>query len=376
MKKVKSVKMKPRFVSFLKNFGFVLCIILGIFLFYRFQISSLKKLDYSEKASNRILFSHLKSRVIPLGKNKTLNAAFENDKFDVKYFDNYSKIKYVDQVHFIENIHKFVDLGYSNNDINIIFSHGDDSAVSEFTQRDRVHYLEEFYTLDFAKIDKYDRYVHYSDETGDSEYDTVIFVNLDLDKDDYFEALPVNDFSVDMLVNKHRYLNEDFTPPDLVTIDSEYASSNDFQCSHIALNAFIDMYNAALKDGYSLIINSAYRSYQDQTDISNEYLTSYGQAYVDKYVAKPGYSEHQTGLAFDIGSRNSSVFQNSREYGWLKEHAHEYGFILRYDEKNEDITGFRKEPWHYRYVGKDIANYIYQHNNMSLEEYYVLFINR
>ena len=60
----------------------------------------------------------------------------------------------------------------------------------------------------------------------------------------------------------------------------------------------------------------------------------------------------------------------------MQEHAYEYGFILRYDEKNEDITGFRKEPWHYRYVGKDIAKYIYQHNNMSLEEYYVLFINK
>lgn len=368
--------MKPKAISIFKNIGLMLCILLGIFLFYRVQISSLKKLDYSEKASNNILFSGNKRKVMSIGKNKTLNLAFESDIFDEKYFDSYTKIKYVEQEHFIENIHKLVDIGYSTNDINIIFSHGDDSSVTLFTKRDRVHYLEEFYSMDFAKIDRYDRYVNYSDLTGDSEYETVVYVNLDLDKADYEDPILIDNFSIDMLINKHRYLNQEFVPDDLVDISSEYAASDDFKCSHLALNAFIEMYNAALKDGYGLIINSAYRSYQDQVDISDSYLNSYGQEYVDKYVAKPGYSEHQTGLAFDIGSRYSNVFQYSKEYQWMQEHAHEYGFILRYDEKNEDITGFRKEPWHYRYVGKEIAEYIYKHNNMSLEEYYVLFINK
>ena len=142
------------------------------------------------------------------------------------------------------------------------------------------------------------------------------------------------------------------------------------------MNAFKELYDAAESEGYNLVINSAYRSYEDQEEISNTYLKSYGQSYVDKYVAKPGYSEHQTGLAFDIGSRNSKTFVNSKEYGWLKDNAHKYGFILRFDKRYEDLTGFKNEPWHYRYVGKEIAQYIYEHNNMSLEEYYVLFLDK
>ena len=119
-----------------------------------------------------------------------------------------------------------------------------------------------------------------------------------------------------------------------------------------------------------------YRSYQDQVDITDLYLNAYGQSYVDKFVAKPGYSEHQTGLAFDIGSRNTSIFANSKEYGWMQDNAYKYGFVMRYDERYEDLTEFRKEPWHYRYVGKEIAKYIHEHNNMSLEEYFVIFLDK
>ena len=100
--------------------GFVLCVILGIFLFYRVQISSIKKLEYSEEASKRILFSKNKNYVLKVGVNQTLNAAFESNSFNSKYLDNYVKIKYVDQDHLIENINKLLEKGYSNNDINII----------------------------------------------------------------------------------------------------------------------------------------------------------------------------------------------------------------------------------------------------------------
>ena len=236
--------------------------------------------------------------------------------------------------------------------------------------------MEEFYTLDYAKIKNYDRYVALSDETGDNEEDVVIKVNLDLDKENYTDCVEVNKFSTDMLVNKHRCLNKEFIPDNLVDIDSKYTSEKNIKISKIAMNAFIKMYEAAEKDGYNLVINSAYRSYEDQEEITNEYLSSYGQTYVDKYVAKPGFSEHQTGLAFDIGSRNSNVFANSKEYGWMQENAYKYGFIYRFDKRYEDLTGFRSEAWHYRYVGQEIATYIYEHNNMSLEEYFVIFLDK
>ena len=368
MKRIKSVHIKPKFVNVLKVIGIILLFILAIFIYYRVQINDLKKIGYSEKASNNILFSKNKDKVMSLGKSKTLNLTFESEIFKDKYLNNYAKIKYVEQDHLIENINKLLKKGYSNNDINIILSHGNDKSVSEFAKRDKVRYLDEFFSYDFAKLENYDRYVNYSDETGESELETILYINLNLDKPDYEDSELVKDFSVDMLVNKHHNLSENFVPEDLISISSDYASEDDLQCSHLALNAFIEMYNAALSQGYNLVINSAYRSYQDQVELSDLYLRSYGQNYVDKYVAKPGFSEHQTGLAFDIGSRNNRIFANSKEYVWMQENAYKYGFIMRYDERYEDLTEFRKEPWHYRYVGKDISKYIYEHNNMSLEE--------
>ena len=376
MKKVKNIKVKPKFALFLKIICFILCILLGTFIFYSKQISQLTNLNYSKEASRKILFSKNKDYVLSVGENKTLNAAFESEDYNEKYLDNYSKINYVNHKDLIKNINNLLKVGYSNSDINLIITHGTNEDVIEFAKRDKVRYLEEFYTLDYAKIKNYDRYVALSDETGDNEDDIVIKVNLDLDKENYVECTQVVDFSTDMLVNKHRCLNKDFVPDDLVDISSKYTDEKDLKISRIAMNAFIKMYEAAEKEGYQLVINSAYRSYEEQEELVNTYLNSYGQSYVDKYVAKPGFSEHQTGLSFDIGSRNSRVFANSKEYEWMQENAHKYGFIYRFDKRYEDLTGFRNEAWHYRYVGNEIATYVYEHNNMSLEEYFVIFLDK
>ncbi len=375
MKKVKKIKLKSKYYGICKFLGIVLCICLGIFLFYNKQIHDLNKIGYSREASKKILFSFKKDYVLTVGENKTLNKAFESPYYKEEYLDNYTKITYVNHENLIDNINKLIKKGYSNNDINIILKHGDDAEVRRFAKRDKIKYLEEFYTVDYAKLDNYDRYVKYEDDTGEDEAVTVLYVNLDMDKNDYEDPNVVSKFSTDMLVNKHYAVGEDFIPDDLVNIGSEYASEDDLQCSHIALNAFQEMSKAASDEGYEIIINSAYRSYQDQVELSDYYLRQYGQNYVDKYVAKPGHSEHQTGLAFDIGSKNVNVFAKSKEYTWMLENSYKYGFILRFPKKYEVITGFRNEPWHYRYVGKEIAKYIYDHD-MSFEEYYAIFLDK
>ena len=376
MKKIKSIKLKPKFQGVLKIIGVILCIIFAIFIFYRKQINDLKKIGYSEKSSNNILFSFKKDEVLSYGENKTLNAAFESEYFNEKYIKAYVKIDYVDQKHIIRNINKLIKKGYSNSDINIILSHGTDESVTEFTKRDKVNYLEEFFSLDYAKLENYDRYEAYSDETGENEIDTVIEVNLNLDKEDYTDSVLVDEFSTDMVINKHRYLSEDFKPNDLVEASLEYASENGIFLSRLAYNAFKSMSDAASKEGYGIVINSAYRSFQDQQDITDLYFKYYGQEYVDKYIAKPGYSEHQTGLAIDVGSKSVSIFANSKENTWMLDNAYKYGFIQRYTKRDENLTGFRYEAWHYRYVGKEIAKYCHDHNNMSLEEYFVIFLDK
>lgn len=370
----KKFKLKKSVIKKLKIIGGILAVILAIFIFYSSQISSLTKLGYSKEASRRILFSFQKEYVLSVGENKTLNAAFESDDYQEKYLDQYSKIDYQNQKHLIRNINTLIEKGYSNSTISMILAHGNDRDVSEFAKRDKINYLEEFYSISYAKLRNYDRYVDYSNETGEDNETTVLAVNLDMDKEDYTDSLIISNFSTDMLVNKHRSLTEDYKPDDLVSIDSEYAADDTQAGARIAVNAFISMYKAAKDEGLDLVINSSYRSYQDQVDICDTYRELYGENYVQNYVAQPGFSEHQTGLSFDIGSRNSNIFAESDEYTWVQENAHKYGFIQRFPEEYEAITGFRAEPWHYRYVGKKIATYIYEHD-ISFEEYYAIFLD-
>ena len=233
----------------------------------------------------------------------------------------------------------------------------------------------DIWKIDYAKLDNYDRYVKYEEETAEDEELVVLYVNLDMDKEDYKDATLVTKFSEDMVVNKHRYLDKKFVPDNLVNISTKYASDSDLKCSKVALDAFIEMSKDCEAAGLGIVINSAYRSYQDQVDIEDLYRKYYGQAYVDKFVAKPGYSEHQTGLAFDIGSRTTNVFANSKEYKWMLDNAYKYGFTLRFTKSYEDITGFRSEPWHYRYVGKKIAKVLYD-EDMTLEEYFVKYLDK
>lgn len=370
----KKFKLKKSVIKKLKIVGVVLGVVLAVFLFYRWQINSLKELGYSEEASRNILFQFKKEYVLSVGENKTLNAAFESSDYEEKYLDQYSKIDYQNHKHLIKNINTLIKKGYSNDNISMILAHGSDRDVSDFAKRDKINYLEEFFSLPYAKLKNYDRYVDYSNETGEDDETTVLAVNLDMDKENYEDPSVIKKFSTDMLVNKHRSLEKDFEPDDLVSIDEEYAADDTQAGSRIAVNAFIKMYKVAKKDGYDLVINSSYRSYEEQEETCDTYRELYGKNYVLNYVAMPGFSEHQTGLAFDIGSRNSNVFAESEEYEWIRENAHKYGFIQRFPSKYEAITGFRAEPWHYRYVGKKIATYIYEHD-ISFEEYYVLFLD-
>ncbi|MCE4045330.1 D-alanyl-D-alanine carboxypeptidase family protein [Lysinibacillus fusiformis] len=141
-----------------------------------------------------------------------------------------------------------------------------------------------------------------------------------------------------------------------------------------ARKALNQMLEAAKQQGFDLVAFSGYRSFEYQTTLYNNYVNRDGQAAADRYSARPGYSEHQTGLAFDIGERGKEDVWLTEEFGetpagqWLFAHAQEYGFILRFPQNKEEITGYMYESWHYRYVGKDVAKEIAK-QSITLEEY-------
>lgn len=141
-----------------------------------------------------------------------------------------------------------------------------------------------------------------------------------------------------------------------------------------ASRALNNMLSSASSIGLDLNAYSSYRSYSYQKTLFNNYVKKDGRKVAETYSMRPGFSEHQTGLAFDIGGRNSSLW-TSESFGrtlegiWLKENAHKFGFILRYPEKSESITGIKYEPWHFRYVGVELANAI-RDSGKTLDEYF------
>lgn len=140
-------------------------------------------------------------------------------------------------------------------------------------------------------------------------------------------------------------------------------------------NAFQSLVQAAATDGISLWNASGFRSYETQEQIYNNYVYTHGQTTADTFSARPGHSEHQTGMAIDVNNPSDS-FNGTPEAIWLKEHCVEYGFIIRYPEGKQEITGYKYEPWHIRYVGVEMAKKIRDEGiargdaNITLEEYF------
>ena len=133
------------------------------------------------------------------------------------------------------------------------------------------------------------------------------------------------------------------------------------------IESFNTMQQDAKNQGLDIYIASGYRSYYYQLNVYNRYCETDPPEVVDTYSARAGYSEHQSGYAFDLNSIDDS-FADTDEGKWVAENCHKYGFIVRFPKGKEDITGYQYESWHLRYVGVDVANYIYE-NNLCLEEY-------
>ncbi len=357
--------------------GIVVVIFLAFFIFLQNQKNTLRKLGYSEQAISNILLKWKTATVKEIGKNQTVNAAFESKDYQDDYLKIYQKVEYQDQKNLIRNINKLIQKGYKASDISMILAHGNNEDVTNFAKRKKVKYLEQFFSVSYAKLRNYDRYVSYYDKEREDAETTVLRVNMDFDKEEYTDPLEIKNFSEKVLVNKHRQLVEEYVPKNLKEVPSSLLKDDSEKIMVVSsvLKAFQKMQEAASKEDYHLLINSGYRSYQDQEETQQVYLEAYGQKYVDSYVAKPGFSEHQTGMSIDVASADTSVFVESNEYDWMMENAYLYGFILRYPKSKEEITGYKCEAWHYRYVGEKIAKYIHDHN-ITYDEYYIQFLDQ
>lgn len=182
-----------------------------------------------------------------------------------------------------------------------------------------------------------------------------------------------------VIVNKRHALPETYTPSQLVVPPvalREASGSPEMQLRADVSQPLQSLIAAAKKDGVSLMLVSGFRSYAAQKDIYNRFVSEDGQAKADMYSARPGHSEHQTGLAVDLGYIDrkcelETCFGDTAAGKWIAQHANEYGFVLRYQKNTQNIVGYEYEPWHLRYVGNELAKAVKQ-SGKTLEEFFGL----
>lgn len=226
--------------------------------------------------------------------------------------------------------------------------------------------------LDYYIAENTEKYQEYRNKNKDLSIEKIIInVNIGLNNDYYTNTKESSYQNTSkILVNKYNYVTENYIPKNLETVSSEY-SSKSLKLVNYAKDAFEEMAKAAKAENYTIRAMSSYRDYTYQNTLYNNYAKKDGYEAADTYSARPGYSEHQTGLAVDIdnGKEYFTNFEKTKEFTWMQENAYKYGFILRFPKDKVTETGYQYESWHYRYVGKEIAKYIHD-NNLCYEEYY------
>lgn len=223
-------------------------------------------------------------------------------------------------------------------------------------------------------------------ETETSSEETVADPNEVLLPEEYFNEVEevdgvkyiTNTDNMVQLVNSEYHLPSDYIPPDLVVPDVEMAfGDTSLDKAHLrqeAADALELMFADAAEQGIELVMVSGYRSYDRQEELFEQEVAERGSVEAAaQWVAVPGTSEHQTGLAVDISAKSVNCdlveeFGSTAEGIWLQENAHEYGFILRYPAEDTEVTGINYEPWHFRYVGVEVATDMYN-RDMCLEVY-------
>lgn len=210
----------------------------------------------------------------------------------------------------------------------------------------------------------------------------VNYISLYIPEDELKKVTPSGINLWESLYKSEEVYDEGVTPMvlgDVLIVNKQYGISPDFNKVGVNPDAekmFLKMKDDASKEGIYLNAFSTYRSYDRQVTLYNRYVSRDGKAAADRYSARPGFSEHQTGLAFDICGTDSSLAANSgfdatKEAKWLKDNAYKYGFVLRYPEGYEDETGYMYESWHYRFVGTEASKKIYE-SKLPIEKYFGL----
>ena len=350
-------------------------------------------LDIKKKKINKPLFNNVKSLYI-----KDTDTLEKINKLEIKLPMFLYKKKYVDVYGITDNDIELVQKRIKVNDKYVKFTLNNKYKDYFITYIDLKDYnvkeninlkKDELYDLSIIQnpSNATDNKVYYSNYDKD-----IISINDDkikaLKKGDTVIKVKINDIIKEVKVNvveeEKKVIKEekkekfDITVKDGITyvdgimiVNKTYSLPKDYNpgLQKVYKDAFTQMQSAAKLDNINLFIASGFRSYDDQVKLYNAYVKEDGKEKADTYSARPGYSEHQSGLAADINTA-ASWFDDTQEAKWLKQNCYKYGFIIRYPKGEEKYTGYKYESWHLRYVGKELAKKIHDNNDISLEHYF------
>lgn len=275
--------------------------------------------------------------------------------------------------------YKLLEKNYTKEETDLLLKKLDKTRIEKLLTTEKNEKLINILNKKYFLIKNLDKYIAYSDKNPEISLTEVIaLVNVHRDQD-YYENMEVTDTSIGntMLVNKYNALSKDYEVEDLKTISKTYSYGDNKKLNKEAYDAFISLADNAKKEGYTILIVSSYRTYQDQEDVWKDYKASFGTKKADAYAARAGSSEHETGLAIDVADYNdkNDKFEATESFKWMQTNAHKYGYILRYPKGKENITGYSYEAWHYRYVGIDTATKVYN-EGITYDEYYEYYLKK
>lgn len=330
---------------------------------------------YSEKAIKVMKESNNYDLINNKEYSKTVEVLLEEQELNNKYLDEYYKIEYKNITNFAQNINKLLAKEYNAEEINYIIS----QQVNNINILLDMKHFEILNYKDITNFDitKIDRYIAYQEKNTNYDTKTVVtYVNIGLDLKGYSSYTSYtneeaqNDLAI--LVNKYHKLPDDYEPDDLVYLTYSNGGYR-YQLRKEAALHFEELTEVAKIDNVIFYPFSAYRSFTTQTTLYNNYKRRDGEEKADTYSARPGFSEHQTGLAIDVRSSTLNDNLTNKDYEWMLNNSYKYGFIVRYPKGKQHITQFIEEPWHIRYLGVELATKVHD-SNLTYDEYYDLYM--
>lgn len=272
--------------------------------------------------------------------------------------------------------YKFLEINYNLDEIKDIESKLSDKEKDELLKRKYDEKYIEFIREKYFLFDNLDKYIEYQKENDEEENSKIVAIINTEANVDWFDNEKQTDVSKKelMLVNRIYGLNSDFEAEHIESVPIKYAYDG-MKLSKVVINNIADLCDSAYEEGYTFVVSEGYRTYKEQSKLYNNYADSFGKSEADKYVARPGHSEYETGLSFDLVPYNKQYKnpKKSEEYKWLRDNAYKYGFIFRFESGKEDLTGLDEDIWRLRYVGTNAALTI-KNEGICFEEYYAYYV--